>query len=185
MQSTSDFPEYLIKELNNSYNYLLHNLPTKNPIKIRLYIEYGIYKNKIGEITQSLEYFKKAKEGIYILLLLLILIFIFYLASGLILEESGALSKSTKFQTIEFSKLVIKAKSSDKDIDTDKIETLPHNYTYEESESDTILLEKIKYNTNDEDILHPTPLKTIDQVYIYIYFFSFILFFFLIINMMN
>lgn len=90
--------------------------------------------------------------------------YILKIASGLILQESGALSKSTKYQTIEFSKLVIKAKSSDKDIDIDKIETLPHNYTYEESEGDTILLEKIKYNTDDEDILHPTPLKTIDQV---------------------
>lgn len=78
MQSTSDFPEYLIKELNNNYNYLLHNLPTKNPIKIRLYIEYGIYKNKIGEITQSLEYFKKAKEGIYIIIITYINIYFLF-----------------------------------------------------------------------------------------------------------
>lgn len=69
MQSSSDFPEYLIKELNNNYNYLLLNLPVRNPIKIRLYIEYGIYKNKIGEITQSMEYFRKAKECIYIIII--------------------------------------------------------------------------------------------------------------------
>lgn len=88
------------------------------------------------------------------------------------LEESGSLSKSTKYQTIEFAKMVIKAKSSEKDTDTDKIEAAiqPHNYTFEESEKDTILLEKIQYNTEDEDILHPTPLKTIDQVFIILIF---------------
>lgn len=69
MQSASDFPDFLIKELNENYNYLLKNLPEKNPIKIRLFIEYGIYKNKIGEINKSLEYFKKAKECVIIIYL--------------------------------------------------------------------------------------------------------------------
>lgn len=60
--------------------------------------------------------------------------------------------------------MVVKAKSTEKEDDIDKIENTPYNFTYEESDPDTILLEHPKFNTDDPDIINPTPLKTIDQI---------------------